>query len=98
VFFFLGAGEEAGIAIAEQVGAHQRRRNHFSAIMLQRRLAMPEYRTIAVSRHGAIIEIVKLQCANDEDAKKQALALAKYNDVELWQGERQVALIKARHT
>jgi len=58
--------------------------------------AMPEYRTITVSRHGAIIEAVKFEYANDDEAKARAQSIARYNDVELWQGERKVATITSK--
>jgi len=57
---------------------------------------MPEYRIITISRHGAVIESVRFECANDEEAKAQAQSVARYNDVELWQGERKVAAIQAK--
>ena len=58
-------------------------------------ITMPQYRTKAISRHGAIIETIKFECADDEEAKAQAQAIARYNDVELWQSERMIATIRA---
>ncbi len=54
-----------------------------------------QYRLHVISRHGSIIRTTTIQCPDDEEASRQALTLAGYNNVDLWQAERKVAKILA---
>jgi hypothetical protein len=44
---------------------------------------------------GTAIHRTDIHCASDEDAKKQAKALAVRNAVELWEGRRRLARFEA---
>ena len=56
---------------------------------------MPLYRAYLLE-NGHVWTAVDLTCVSDDDAKRQAAGLGNGRDVELWQGDRRVALLKSR--
>jgi hypothetical protein len=47
---------------------------------------------------GQACELVDLSCADDDDAKQQTESLSDERDIELWQGDRRVAVLdRMRH-
>jgi hypothetical protein len=52
---------------------------------------MPDYRVYIVGTDGNFHSSVRLDCADDLEAKKQAEQLADGHDVELWQRGRKIA-------
>jgi hypothetical protein len=57
---------------------------------------MPGYRAYIIGVDGGFLRAVELVCPDDEVAKEYAKRLVDGHDVELWQGDRQVA--KFKHT
>jgi hypothetical protein len=55
---------------------------------------MPHYRAYLVGSDGHFVKSVDLSCENDDAAKEYAKQLVDGHDVELWQQERKVALLK----
>jgi hypothetical protein len=52
---------------------------------------MAEYRAYIIDENGHFLRALELVCADDEIAKEYAKQLVDGHDVELWQGDRQVA-------
>jgi hypothetical protein len=46
--------------------------------------------------NGQIYAAVDLTCVDDDDAKQQTANLSNGRDVEVWQGERRVGLLRLR--
>jgi hypothetical protein len=44
--------------------------------------------------NGHVLTSIDLTCVNDDDAKRQAANLSNGHDVELWQGDRRVTLLR----
>jgi hypothetical protein len=59
---------------------------------------MQHYRAFQLDDNGHVIGSVDLSCLNDEDARKQAEQLLKLYDIELWQLDRRVAVLKSEKT
>jgi hypothetical protein len=57
---------------------------------------MQEYRAYIIGLDGHIIKAIGLLCANDAAAKERAKQLVDGHDVELWQGDRQIAVFDAK--
>jgi hypothetical protein len=55
---------------------------------------MPLYRAYLLE-NGHVWTAIDLTCADDDDAKRQAAALANGRDIELWQGDRRITLLRA---
>jgi len=55
---------------------------------------MPLYRAYLMEK-GHVWTAIDLVCSDDVDARRQAESLANSRDVELWQGDRKVALLKS---
>jgi hypothetical protein len=53
------------------------------------------YRACMLDKYGHIGCTVKLDCPDDDTAKQTAAGLLSSNDIELWQGLRKVADLKA---
>jgi len=53
---------------------------------------MPSYRAYLIE-NGQVWTAVDLSCADDDDAKKQTESLLDERDIELWQGDRRVAVL-----
>jgi hypothetical protein len=47
-----------------------------------------EYRAYAVARDGRIIGIKEMICPDDREALATAKRLARYSDIEVWNGDR----------
>jgi hypothetical protein len=58
---------------------------------------MPGYRAYIVGIDGRFLRAVELVCPDDDSAKDYAKQLVDGHDVELWQGDRQVAKFKRTH-
>jgi hypothetical protein len=56
---------------------------------------MPEYRAYLME-NGHVWTAIDLTCDDDDDAKRQTASLPSGRDVELWQGDRKVALLRLR--
>jgi hypothetical protein len=56
---------------------------------------MLDYRAYRIDKSGSIVDRVDLLCENDEDAQRQAAALATSSAVELWCRERWIARFDA---
>ena len=56
---------------------------------------MPLYRAYLME-NGHVWTAIDLTCVNDDDAKRQAANLSSGHDVELWQGDRRVTLLRLR--
>jgi hypothetical protein len=56
---------------------------------------MPLYRAYWME-NGHVLTAIDLTCVNDDDAKRQAANLSSGHDVELWQGDRKVTLLRLR--
>jgi hypothetical protein len=56
---------------------------------------MPLYRAYWMEK-GHVLTAIDLACVNDDDAKRQAANLSSGHDVELWQGDRRVTLLRLR--
>ncbi|SHN80822.1 hypothetical protein SAMN05444170_4517 [Bradyrhizobium erythrophlei] len=52
---------------------------------------MPDYRAYIVGPDGHFHSSVRLNCADDLEAEKQAEQLVNGHDVELWQRDRKIA-------
>jgi len=52
---------------------------------------MAEYRVYLVDTNDNFVDVVRLSCADDQEAIQQALELAVGHGVELWQFDRKVA-------
>ena len=52
---------------------------------------MAEYRAYIIGMDGHFVRAVELLCPNDDAAIEYAKSLLDGHDVELWQGERQIA-------
>jgi hypothetical protein len=52
---------------------------------------MPDYRAYILNSAGHFADVVPLECADDEDAKKQVEQLVDGHVVELWQRARKIA-------
>jgi hypothetical protein len=46
--------------------------------------------------NGHTYVAIDLTCVDDGDAKRQAAALGNGRDIELWQGDRRIALLRSR--
>lgn len=46
--------------------------------------------------NGHVLTAIDIACLNDDDAKQQAANLSSGHDVELWQGDRRVTLLRLR--
>jgi predicted dinucleotide-binding enzyme len=57
---------------------------------------MQQYRVFKIGLDGHVFDRVDLTCSDDNDAKKQAMALAEDHDIELWQLDKRIATYKAR--
>jgi hypothetical protein len=56
---------------------------------------MPLYRAYLME-NGHVWTAIDLTCADDNDAKRRAANLSSGRDVELWQGDRRVTLLRLR--
>lgn len=56
---------------------------------------MPLYRAYWME-NGHVLTAIDLTCVNDDDAKRQAANLSSGHDVELWQADRRVTLLRLR--
>jgi len=56
---------------------------------------MPQYRAYLME-NGRVWTALDLTCVDDDDARQRAASLASGHDVELWQGDRRVALLRLR--
>jgi hypothetical protein len=56
---------------------------------------MLDYRAYRIDRSGRILDRVELLCENDDDALRQAAALAGAHAIELWCRERWLAKFDA---
>jgi hypothetical protein len=57
---------------------------------------MRQYRAYLI-QNGHISTAIDLSCVDDDDAKQQTASLpSSGHDVELWQGDRKVALLRLR--
>jgi hypothetical protein len=52
---------------------------------------MAEYRAYIIGADGRFLRAIELVCPDDDSAKQYARQLVDGHDVELWQGDRQVA-------
>jgi hypothetical protein len=55
---------------------------------------MPEYRAYVVGSDGHFIAVVELECADDGEALQQARQLVDGHDIELWQRDRRITVLK----
>lgn len=56
---------------------------------------MPNYRFYTLNADGHVATLpVDVECCDDEEAIKQAGRIAKQSPVEIWQGQRKVALLR----
>ena len=53
---------------------------------------MPDYRVYMVGSDGHFVNVVPLECADDEEAKTKAEQLVDGHDIELWQRDRKIAM------
>jgi hypothetical protein len=58
---------------------------------------MRDYRAYVIGRNGNTLNRVDLHCEDDEDAKERAKRLVEQHAVELWEGDRKVALFEPPH-
>ena len=58
---------------------------------------MAEYRAYIIGADGSFVRAIELVCPDDDSAKDYAKQLVDGHDVELWQGDRQVAKFKRTH-
>jgi len=56
---------------------------------------MRQYRAYLME-NGHVWTAIDLSCADDDDAKRQTANLPSGHDVELWQGDRKVALLRSK--
>jgi hypothetical protein len=56
--------------------------------------AMEHYRAYLIGLDGHFLKVVDIVTENDETASERARQLVDGHDVELWQGDRKVALFK----
>lgn len=56
---------------------------------------MQHYRAFELDVTGHVISRIDLSCTDDEDARRQAHRLLHDHDIELWQLERRVAVLKS---
>ncbi|WP_409190358.1 hypothetical protein [Bradyrhizobium sp. RDM4] len=56
-----------------------------------------DYRAYIMSQDGHISGVQELDCADDDEAKAKATQMLDRHDLELWQRDRRVAVLK-RHT
>ena len=56
---------------------------------------MPLYRAYLME-NGHVWTAIDPTCVNDDEAKRQAANLSSGNDVELWQDDRRVTLLRLR--
>ncbi|MFK4486691.1 hypothetical protein [Bradyrhizobium sp. USDA 336] len=56
-----------------------------------------DYRAYIMSEDGHISGVHEFECADDEGAKAKAAQMLDGHDLEVWQRERRVAILK-RHT
>jgi hypothetical protein len=56
-----------------------------------RGMQMAEYRAYIMDQDGHVSRAIELICPDDETAKEYAEQLADGHDVELWQGDHQIA-------
>lgn len=54
------------------------------------------YRACILDQDGHISCMVKLDCADDDAAKQMAARMLDDHDIEVWQGERKVAVLYAK--
>jgi hypothetical protein len=52
---------------------------------------MAEYRAYIIGTDGHFLRAVEILCPDDDAAKEYAKQLVDGHDIELWQGERQIA-------
>jgi hypothetical protein len=46
--------------------------------------------------NGRVYVAIDLTCTDDDDAKRQTASLSNGRDIEVWEGDRRVALLKSR--
>jgi hypothetical protein len=56
---------------------------------------MRQYRAYLME-NGHVWTAIDLTCVDDDDAKRQTANLSSGHEVELWQGDRKVALLRLR--
>jgi hypothetical protein len=61
-----------------------------------RERAMPNYRAFQLDRTGHVVGKLELACADDEDAKEQAVRLSRGEAVEVWRLDRMVAVVRSK--
>jgi hypothetical protein len=57
---------------------------------------MSEYRIYVIGLEGHFIRAIQLDCPNDKAAMESAKQFINGHDLELWQGERQIAKFDAK--
>jgi hypothetical protein len=58
---------------------------------------MPDYRVYVLDLSGHFSDVIQLECADDDEAMKQAEQLVDGHDVELWQRARKIRTYAARN-
>jgi hypothetical protein len=56
---------------------------------------MPLYRAYLME-NGHVLTAIDLTYENDDEAKRQAAGLGNGRDIELWQGDRRITLLRSR--
>ena len=46
--------------------------------------------------NGRVYVAIDLTCTDDDDAKRQTASLSNGRDIEVWEGDRRVALLRSR--
>jgi hypothetical protein len=57
---------------------------------------MQQYRVFKIGLDGHVFDRVDLTCSDENDAKKQAMALVEDHDMELWRLDKRIAICKVR--
>ena len=57
---------------------------------------MSHYRAFQLDETGHVIGKIELSCANDDEAKEQAVQLSLGGDVEVWHLDRMVAVVRSK--
>lgn len=58
---------------------------------------MQHYRAFELDFSGHVIGRIDLSCADDEDAKTQAVKLVQDHDIEVWRLNRRVVVLKSEN-
>ena len=57
---------------------------------------MPHYRAFQLDETGHVMGEIELSCANDDEAKEQAVQLSLGGEVEVWHLDRMVAVVRSK--